>query len=79
MLIRGVIEEASRRGIADHFRVYFPNEPQIDQWANQLFTPEPQVGQYGVHAVYLLCDIAPAEITAMFTVPGSQSWLLDQF
>lgn len=79
MLVTCVIEQATQRGIADHFRVYFPNEPQIDAWANQLFTPAAQVGEYGVHAVYRLGEIAPGDLTAMFTLPGSHSWLLDQF
>jgi hypothetical protein len=79
MLVRGVIEEADRRGIANHFRIYFPNEPQIDTWANQLFTPAPQEGDFGVHAVYPLNGITPADLTALFAAPGSHSWLLDQF
>jgi hypothetical protein len=79
MLMTGVLEEATRRGIADHFRVYLPSEPQIDLWVNQLFTPAPQVGEYGFHAVYALNEFAPTDLTAMFTVPESQSWLLDQF
>lgn len=79
MLVTGVLEEAIRRGIAHHFRIYFPSEPQIDTWANQLFTPAAQVGEYGVHAVYPLREITPADLIAMFTVPEGQSWLLDQF
>jgi len=79
MLVTGVLEEAAQRGVADHFRIYLPSDPQIDPWATQLFTPAPQVGEYGAHAVYPLREITPAELAAMFTVPGSHSWLLDQF
>lgn len=79
MLMTGVLEEATRRGIADRFRVYFPYEPQIDGWAHQLFTPAPQQGNYGAHAVYPLQGITAADLSAMFTALGRHSWLLDQF
>jgi hypothetical protein len=79
MLMTGVLKEATRRGIADRFRVYFPREPQIDGWTNQLFAPAPQEGQYGAQAVYPLQGSTPADLSAMFTMQGCHSWLLDQF
>jgi hypothetical protein len=79
-LLGAVLEEAMRRDVARGFRVYLPSEPQIDAWVNQLFTPAPQEGSYGAHAVYALeAGITRDDLTAMFTAPGSRSWILDQF
>jgi hypothetical protein len=80
MLVAAVLEESTRRGIADHFRVYLPHEPQIDGWVDQLFRPAPQEGSYGAQAVYALDSaITQDDLKAMFTAPGSHLWLLDQF
>jgi len=79
MLVTGVLEEATRRKIVDRFRVYFPSDTQLDALVSQLFTPEPQVSAYGVHAAYPLVEMSPADLAAMFTAPGSHAWLLDQF
>lgn len=79
MLITGVLEEATRRGVVDRFRVYMPSEPQIDSLVNQLFSPAVLEGYSGMHAVYPLRGVTLADLQTMFTAPGSYSWLLDQF
>jgi hypothetical protein len=80
MLLDAVIEESTRRGIADRFRVYLPSEPDIDTWLHQLFGQTMHEGSYGAHAVYALePGLTRDDLTAMFTAPGCRSWILDQF
>jgi len=81
MLLAAVIEEErTRRRIADRFRVYLPSEPHIDTWLQHLFGSTLHEGSYFAHAVYALDErITQDELKAMFTAPGSRSWLLDQF
>ena len=80
MLFDAVIAEAIRRGVESRFRVYLPSEPHVDSWLRQLFDPTMEIGSYFTHAVYALeSRITRDELTAMFTAPGSCSWLLDQF
>jgi hypothetical protein len=79
-LLAAVMEETTRRSIAKRFRVYLPSQPDIDSWLHELFGTTMHEGSYGAHAVYPLePGITPDALKAMFTAPGSHSWILDRF